>query len=131
MGNHEDSGPADGPPDGESNLAPIEASADYGARGPTDSEPPQVPSRNDVLDKLGRMPGLIAIGVLKPATANAMRSVYGTLLAHLDSGASSSAAIVADENLLAILRQQPELLKFIEPFLTPDQIGLILRKATE
>lgn len=75
------------------------------------------------------MPGLIAIGVLPPAKANAMKGVYQTILSHVDDSPQSGAARVADEDVIKILQQQPDLLKALQPFLTPEQLELIIREA--
>jgi hypothetical protein len=117
----------------------VPASPDQGAGGhdrdgdagghDRDGDAYRTPSRNDILHKLDQMPGLIAIGLLPPAKANAMKGVYHTMLAHIGDSPQPGAARVADEDVIKILRQQPELLKALQPFLTPEQLELIIREA--
>jgi hypothetical protein len=108
---------------------PVPPSADRSAGGQHNGYANGPPNKEDILHKLGQMPGLIAIGVLPPAKANAMKGVYQTILSHVDDSRQSGAARVADEDLIKILQQQPELLKALQPFLTPEQLDLIIREA--
>jgi hypothetical protein len=75
------------------------------------------------------MPGLIATGLLPTARANAMRGIYQTMLSN-SNDSSAGATVIADEDLVAVLRAQPELLRLLKPFLTPEQLDLIVREAT-
>ena len=76
------------------------------------------------------MPGLVATGLLPTARANAMRGIYQTMLSNLNDSSAGGAAAIANEDLVAVLRAQPELLKLLKPFLTPEQLDLIVREAT-
>ena len=108
---------------------PIPPSPDRNAGGQHNGYVNGPPNKEDILHKLGQMPGLIAIGVLPPATANAMKGVYQTMLNHVDDSTQGGAARVADEDVIKILQQQPELLKALQPFLTPEQLELVIREA--
>ena len=63
------------------------------------------------------------------AKANAMKSVYSTILAHVDGSTQSANPHITDGTLIEILQKQPELLSALRPFLTPDQLELIIREA--
>ncbi len=89
----------------------------------------RTPTRVEILKKLDKIPGLVVIDVLTPAKANAMRAAYDTILTHLDDSQQSGAARIDDADVITILRQQPELLKALQPFLTPEQLDLIVREA--
>jgi hypothetical protein len=86
-------------------------------------------SRHEILAKLDRMPGMVAMGLLPPARANSMRSIFQTMLSNLGESSLSAAAVAADEDVVKILRLQPELLNIFRPFLTPDQLNLVIREA--
>ena len=75
------------------------------------------------------IPGLVAAGILTPQKASAMRAVYQTLLRNLDDTHGSASAEIPDENVLQILRKGPELLALIQPFLTPQQVAMIVENA--
>jgi hypothetical protein len=66
--------------------------------------------------------------VLAPAQSNAMRGVYQTILSELHHSEQGQSGQIADENLLVILRGNPELLAFIEPFLTAEQVKMVIRE---
>jgi prophage DNA circulation protein len=86
----------------------------------------QIPSRDDCMQALAQLPGLIAMKVLTPAQASAIRSTYQALLAELGRQQGSMSQL-ADDQVLQILRQQPELLQILEPLLTDEQIAVVLR----
>jgi hypothetical protein len=88
-------------------------------------------SRHEILAKLDRMPGMIALGLLPPARANSMRSIFDTMLSHLGESTPGGGAVVADEDIVKVLRLQPELLKIFQPLLTADQLNLIIREASK
>lgn len=85
-------------------------------------------SRETILQKLAMLPGLVATGLLAPAKANSMRAVYDTMLRTLD-GAAAAGRSITDGDALVLLRRQPELLRLVEPFLSPAQVELIVREA--
>jgi hypothetical protein len=86
-----------------------------------------IPSREDCLSALARLPGLIAMKIVTPAQANAIRASYTAILneQRLSDGAQSGQ--LTDGSLLQILREKPELFELVEPFMTPDQVSLIIR----
>jgi hypothetical protein len=86
-------------------------------------------NKHEILAKLDRMPGMIAMGLLPPARANSMRSIFHTMLSHLGESSPSAGAVAADEDVVKILRLQPELLKIFLPFLTREQVDLVIREA--
>jgi hypothetical protein len=75
------------------------------------------------------MPGLIVTGLLPTARANAATGVYKVMLDNLDEPTTAGASAMPNEDLVAILRSQPELLNLFQGFLTPDQLNLIVREA--
>jgi hypothetical protein len=114
----------------DTGLAPlVPPSTDRGAEGSSEGHPHCIPNKADILHKLDQMPGLIAIGLLPPAKANAMKGVYNTILAHVGDSPQNGAARIADEDVIKILQKQPELLRALQPFLTPEQLELIIREA--
>ncbi len=90
----------------------------------------RVSSKKEILFKLDQMPGLVATGLLPTVRANAMRSIYQTMLSNLNDSSAGGATAIADEDLVAVLRAQPELLRLLKPFLTREQLDLIVREAT-
>jgi hypothetical protein len=98
-----------------------------GTKRPRES---QIPSKQEILGKLAQMPGLVAIGILKPASANSMRGVYSELLRSLTGGADARQAL-ATSDVLAAAREHPELLKLLSPLLTDEQIELLMAETGE
>jgi hypothetical protein len=75
---------------------------------------------------LSRLPGLVALGVLPPAQANTIRATYSTLLQSHDRHEKVPARTI-DNELVRHLRKNPRLANLVEPFLTKDQIEMVLR----
>ena len=90
---------------------------------------PRVLSKGEVLAKLEYLAGALAIGAVPPSTANAIKGIYATMLRHIDDVLPTSAGALSDHEVLKVLRENPELLKFIKPLLTKAQIDLIIREA--
>jgi hypothetical protein len=92
----------------------------------------QIPDVNACLDALSALPGLIAIGMISPAQANAMSRVYATLLQHHERTESvRDQRVTLEGDALELLRTNPRLASLLEPFLTDDQIDSILGKGKE
>jgi len=120
----------DPPPADPNELVPTNAAAE----GPnTDSrrshDEDRIPSKQEILNALWRMQGLIITGILPTARANAMKGVYQVILSNLDGPTTAGPSAIPNDDLVAVLRSRPELLKLFEPFLTPDQLDLIVREA--
>jgi hypothetical protein len=86
-------------------------------------------TEEDCLAALSRLPGLITMGLITTAQANAIRGTYATILQHHHHSAQGDAAqqTLADEDVLTMLRANPELLNMLEPFLTDDQIAMAMK----
>jgi hypothetical protein len=113
----------------------------------SDHEPPGLPSPNDrgssaaesrsrasrvrsieeCLQALDQLAGMIALGIIRPAQANAIRGVLHEIIAQHRQAATSDASVAAlDGDLLARLREDPSLMNLLEPLLTTDQIATLL-----
>ena len=121
------------PPSNHHKLVPADTAADGPSSGADEqtSDELRFSTKKEILFKLDQMPGLVATGLLPTARANAMRAIYQTILANLNDSSPGGAAAIADEDVLKVLRAQPELLKVLKPFLTPQQLDLIVREATK
>lgn len=104
------------------------------AQGPPtpDSSPPQPPvkiaSRDEIMQRLESVAGLVAIDVLKPQQANVMKGIYHTLLQEHARGQSSAAqAGGIDDAMLPRLQTQPELLNLLTPLLTDAQVRMVMQ----
>jgi hypothetical protein len=88
-------------------------------------------SRAGIMLALARLPGLVAMKILTPAQANAMRATYQTMLAEYSRVPPGQQAQITDDNVLRLLQMQPEVLSMIEPFLTPDQVAMVMHAADD
>jgi hypothetical protein len=62
---------------------------------------------------------------------NAAHGCLRTVLQNLGGlSATAGVGVLQDEDALKVLRESPELLKLLKPFLTPDQLKLIIREAS-
>lgn len=87
---------------------------------------------NRCLDVMEKLAGAVAAGFLKPAQANVMRATYTELLRnHQRSERRPEGPGIADADIAALLRADPTILAMLEPFLTAEQVELVMRHATE
>lgn len=85
------------------------------------------PDTDDCLAALGQLPGLIAMGLVTTAQANAIRGVYSTILQqHHRTRSGRDQAQLADADVMAILRENPSMLSMLAPLLTDEQIAAIM-----
>lgn len=88
-------------------------------------------TRDECLAGLSQLPGLVALKLVKPAQASAMRGPFNDLLRHHErAGRSGGDPVLVDEDLLSLAREKPELLNYFAPVLTPEQLALVTRQVT-
>jgi len=111
-------------------LAPIQqpGAGSGPEQGPTSSPRRSGPKKDEILEKLDHLAGLIMMDYVTPAKGNAVRNVYATALSHLDAS-NTNATLIADQDVLTTMRNSPELLKLLSPFLTQSQLEMIAREA--
>ncbi len=108
--------------------APSAGSSGQDGQGSRRQRTGQVFDETDCMRGLSQLPGLVVMKMIKPGESNAMRSAYEAILHHHHHAQSSGAtAPVIDANMIAQLRDHPELLRLLEPFLTEDQLQTILK----
>ncbi|MBI1371280.1 MAG: hypothetical protein GC159_00755 [Phycisphaera sp.] len=77
------------------------------------------------LSMLSKLNGLVVLGQLSTAQANTIRGNLREILAHHRSRHAASTGPSVPDDLVTRLRDEPELLNMLAPFLTPDQIDSI------
>ena len=84
-------------------------------------------SEAQCLAGLSRLPGLLAFNMIKADKSNAMLGAFREILRHHSSAKDPGRnAGIVDDDMLAVLRKNPELFQLLEPLLTDEQIELIL-----
>jgi hypothetical protein len=92
----------------------------------------KIPSKQEILRSLAKLPGLVALGVLKPAAANAMRAAYAEMLRSLDGGAAADThQPLVGSDVLAHMREHPELIHLLGSLLTDEQVDLLMAETSE
>lgn len=92
----------------------------------------QILDERQCLAGLSQLPGLLAIGLLKPQTSNSMRGVFRDLLQHYQrTGRDAAKSSLANEDVLAILRENPAMLTMLAPLISDEQLQLIMGEATD
>ena len=88
-----------------------------------------VPTQQECMRALGRLPILITLKVISTQQANAIRGTYQTVLNEIHRSTSDGGtAAVADDNVIALLKANPELLNLVEPLLTDQQVRDLLER---
>jgi len=87
-----------------------------------------IPSKEACLAALAQLAGAVALGLLKPAQANAMRTNYVEILRHHQRNESrDDRQGIANEDVVELMRSNPQAFSILEPFLTDDQIDMVMR----
>jgi hypothetical protein len=92
-----------------------------------ESKQADIPSPDDCLRALGKLPGLVALKVLKPAECNAIRTVYSTMLGHHAKHEAHRSSVVGNEDVITLLRSNPALIDLIAPILSAEQLNLVMQ----
>jgi len=89
---------------------------------------PEIRSEEDCVAALGQLPGLITMGLIAPAQANAIaRSLREVIRYHeLRRSQSAAGATLGDEDLLQTVRDNPQMLGLLEPLLTDEQVAMVI-----
>ena len=89
-------------------------------------------SPDDILTALGQIPGLITMGLITTAQANAIRGVYSTMLQrHQHVGRSRDQAHLDDADVMQLLRENPSMLNMLSPLLTDQQIAAVMQQSDD
>jgi hypothetical protein len=92
----------------------------------------QIFDETQCLENLSKLVGLLAMGLVKPAPGNAIRAALTEILRHhRKSGRDGGQCALSDDNVLEILRRDPTTLNLLGSLLTPDQVDLVMREATD
>jgi hypothetical protein len=124
------------------NLEPAESaahSADEGARPNSENasqrqsrrQPGQVLDQQQCLAGISQLPGMLALGLLKPAVANSMRGALKDLLDHHREDRQQASGTVATDDMIAAIRNNPALLNWFEKMLTDEQFDLVMKAVQE
>jgi hypothetical protein len=90
------------------------------------------PDSDACLSALGQLPGLIAMGLVTTAQANAIRGVYNTILQHQHrSRAGGDQQQLDDVHVMEVLRTNPGMLSMLEPLLTDEQIAAVMEEVKD
>ena len=93
---------------------------------------PKILSQGECLEKLSALPGLVAMGLLTTSKANCIRNALNTVLQFNSKQTSSDSRREVDSTeLAAMLKANPDMAKFMEPFLTREQIEALLQEGSD
>ncbi len=119
-------------PAGEDSPQPKEKAKGEKTRQTQSRGASPIPDTQECLRALAQLPGLIAIGILKPAQANAIRANYQEILKqHEKSQTRAGEAGLSNADVLELARQNPDILSMLEPILTQEQIALVLKDGAD
>ena len=97
------------------------------------SEKPQqarapIASVDDCLAMLSKLPGLVTLGLISTAQANAIRGSCAEILRHFERQQSGpSQPVLNIKDVATLLRERPEFAKLFEHLLTDEQVDILLR----
>jgi hypothetical protein len=88
---------------------------------------PDIPSEEECLGAIAQVARLAAMGLLKPAQANAIRGSFREILMYHQRKAKESEQGISNVDVLDVFQQDPKLLSLLEPLLSQEQIDMILK----
>jgi hypothetical protein len=84
------------------------------------------------LEALSQLPGLLMMGYVRPAQANAIRSTLEAILRHYQhTDSTRSGSALKDVDIVSILRTHPELVNLFESMLTDEQLEAVMKEAKD
>ena len=76
---------------------------------------------------MAHIAGMVALGMLKPAQANAIRASYREILQHHQRTQSlNQSGAIADMDVLALMQKDPSILNMLAPLLTAEQLAMVM-----
>jgi hypothetical protein len=88
-------------------------------------------SRDECLEAIAALPGLVAMRILSPAQANSIRATYAEILRHHDRAQQGHATQLADDDVLKLWHDHPQMIDLLQPLLTQSQLELIMRESRD
>jgi hypothetical protein len=120
------------PSPGEDPTTNGQADHDPGRYSNGRSRQRNVRSAEECLNVLDHLAGMVAMGLITPARANAIRALMHEILAyHQRSASGPSTATPLDRDMLERLRRDPQLMNMMAPLLTPEQIAELMGSTTD
>jgi hypothetical protein len=96
-------------------------------RRPSQGARSAIPSSVDCLKGIAQLTGLLALGLIKPAQANAIRAAFREILQYHKTATKQAEKTLSNADIMDILRKDPRLLSLLEPLLTEEQIDMVMR----
>jgi len=86
-----------------------------------------IPSEEECLGAIAQVARLAALGLLKPAQANAIRGSFREILLYHQKKAKENEQGISNIDVLDVFQKDPKLLRLLEPLLSQEQIDMILK----
>lgn len=101
----------------------------YGANGRRKDQ--QIPTMEECLAALAKLNSAVALGLLAPSQANAIRANFTEILRHHQkmSGATDRKG-VAGADVMELMRKDPKILSILSPFLSDEDVAMIMKNAS-
>jgi len=90
---------------------------------------PDIPTEEECLGAIAQVARLAAMGLLKPAQANAIRGSFKEILMYHEKKAKENEQGISNVDVLEVFQQDPKLLSLLEPLLSQEQIDMILKNS--
>lgn len=88
---------------------------------------PDIPSEEECLGAIAQVARLAAMGLLKPAQANAIRGSFREILVYHQKKAKEDEKGISNVGVLEVFQKDPKLSSLLEPLLSQEQIAMILK----
>lgn len=90
----------------------------------------RIPNAEECLAALAQLAGAVVMGLITPAQASAIRASYSEILRHYQkSETRNDRRGIADADVMELMKTDPKMFSMLEPFLTDEQIDLIMRSS--
>jgi hypothetical protein len=92
---------------------------------------PQMPSPAELVDQLQQVSGLVTLGILGPAKANAVVRCISKSSDIVMRCQTATPGAATQPELVEACRKNPKLIGLLEPLLTDDQLAELLRQVND
>ncbi len=88
------------------------------------------PNAEECLRAIAQLAGLVAMGLLKPAQANAIRASFREILQHhRQTQVRQDRSVIGDADILDLMAKDASILNMLSPILTDEQVEMIMKRS--
>ena len=114
------------------NTAKKTKRAQHGSAAPRARKKPAIPTVDQLLDQMMQLSGAVLIGSVSAKQGELIhKNLRAVLQVQLKRATRDDAGPASQEGLVELCRSDPKMLNAIEPFLTDEQVEMLMNEVTD